>query len=52
MSADWQSKAEGDLRANRARLEFLLRVNDALRPLSDPGDVQETLRAFSANISA
>jgi PAS domain S-box-containing protein len=24
------------------RLEFLLRLNDALRPLSDPGEVQET----------
>jgi PAS domain S-box-containing protein len=35
-------KAEGDLRANQTRLEFLLRLNDALRPLSDPSDVQET----------
>src|SRR4030095_12320735 len=35
-------KAEADLRSNEERLEFLLRLNDALRPLSDPGDVQET----------
>ena len=35
-------KAEAELRANEERLEFLLRLNDALRPLSDPGDVQET----------
>jgi PAS domain S-box-containing protein len=35
-------KAEGDLRANQTRLEFLLRLNDALRPLNDPGEVQET----------
>jgi GAF domain-containing protein len=34
-------KAEAEL-ANEARLEFLLRLNDALRPLSDPADVQET----------
>ena len=36
-----QRQAEGELRANQARLEFLLRLDDALRPLSDPGDVQE-----------
>jgi PAS domain S-box-containing protein len=35
-------KAEVDLRRNEERLEFLLQLNDALRPLSDPGDVQET----------
>ena len=35
-------KAEAELRANEERLEFLLRLNDALRPLSDPVDVQET----------
>src|SRR3954470_17415652 len=35
-------KAEAELRANEERLEFLLRLNDALRPLSDAGDVQET----------
>src|SRR5205085_11191807 len=35
-------KAEAELRANEERLEFLLRLNDALRPLSDPGEVQET----------
>ena len=35
-------KAEAELRANEGRLDFLLRLNDALRPLSDPGDVQET----------
>ena len=35
-------KAEAELRANEERLEFLLRLNDALRPLSDPADVQET----------
>jgi len=35
-------KAEAELRSNEERLEFLLRLNDALRPLSDPGEVQET----------
>jgi PAS domain S-box-containing protein len=35
-------KAEIELRRNEERLTFLLRLNDALRPLSDPGDVQET----------
>ncbi len=35
-------KVEAELRANEERLEFLLRLNDALRPLSDPADVQET----------
>lgn len=34
-------KAEADLRTNEERLAFLLRLNDALRPLSDPGEVQE-----------
>jgi PAS domain S-box-containing protein len=37
-----QRKAEAALRASEERLEFLLRLNDALRPLSDPHDVQET----------
>lgn len=37
-----QGKAEADLRANQERLAFLLRLNDALRPLSDPKAVQET----------
>jgi len=35
-------KAEAGLRASEERLEFLLRLNDALRPLSDPGEVQAT----------
>src|SRR6185295_1908067 len=35
-------KAEAELRANEERLEFLLWLNDALRPLSDPGEVQAT----------
>jgi PAS domain S-box-containing protein len=35
-------KAEADLRANEERLAFLLRLNDLLRPLSDPAAVQET----------
>ena len=35
-------KAEAELRANQERLEFLLRLNDALRPLSDPSEVQAT----------
>src|SRR6185503_4356026 len=35
-------KAEAELRANEERLAFLLRLNDALRPLSAPGAVQET----------
>ena len=35
-------KAEAELRANEERLAFLLQLNDALRPLSDPAAVQET----------
>jgi PAS domain S-box-containing protein len=35
-------RVEAQLRANEERLAFLLQLNDALRPLSDPGDVQET----------
>jgi PAS domain S-box-containing protein len=35
-------KAEAELRANQGRLAFLLRLNDALRPLSDPAAVQDT----------
>jgi GAF domain-containing protein len=35
-------KAAASLRANEERLAFLLRLNDALRPLSDPTAVQET----------
>ena len=35
-----QRKAEAELRANEDRLAFLLRLNDALRPLSDPTAVQ------------
>ena len=34
--------AEAELRANEERLAFLLRLNDALRPLSDAAAVQET----------
>ena len=34
-------RAEAELRANEERLAFLLRLNDALRPLSDPGEVQD-----------
>lgn len=34
-------KAEVELRTNEERLAFLLRLNDALRPLSDAGAVQE-----------
>ncbi len=35
-------KAQAELRANEERLAFLLRLNDALRPLSDPATVLET----------
>jgi len=35
-------KAEVELRTSEERLAFLLRLNDALRQLGDPGDVQET----------
>ncbi|PYR35402.1 MAG: hypothetical protein DMF93_21795, partial [Acidobacteria bacterium] len=35
-------KAEAELLANEERLAFLLRFNDALRPLLDAGDVQQT----------
>ena len=34
-------KAEAELRVNQERLTFLLRLNDALRPLSDPAAVLE-----------
>ncbi len=36
------ARLKPNLRANEERLQFLLLLNDALRPLSDPGDVQET----------
>ncbi len=36
-----QRKAEAALRASEERLLFLLRLNDTLRPLSDPAEVQE-----------
>jgi PAS domain S-box-containing protein len=35
-------RAEAELRANEERLAFLLRLNDAVRPLSDPAAIQET----------
>jgi PAS domain S-box-containing protein len=35
-------RVEAELRANEERLSFLLRLNDAIRPMSDPGEVQET----------
>ena len=35
-------KAEAELRANEERLAFLLRLNDTLRPLSDPDAVLES----------
>jgi PAS domain S-box-containing protein len=35
-------KAEVELRANEERLAFLLRLNDAVRPLSDAPAIQET----------
>ena len=35
-------RVEAQLRSSKERLAFLLRLNDALRSLSDPGDVQET----------
>ncbi len=34
--------ANRQLHANEDRLAFLLRLNDGLRPLGDPGEVQET----------
>ena len=33
-----QARAEAMVRGNEERLAFLLRLNDALRPLSDPGE--------------
>ena len=36
-----QRKAEAALRASEERLYFLLQLSDALRPLSDPAEVQE-----------
>src|SRR5688572_795780 len=39
-------KAEAELSANEERLAFLLRLNDALRPLSDPGEVQEVAARY------
>ena len=44
-------KAEAELRANEERLAFLLRLNDALRPLSDPVDVQEAAARPSGRTS-
>ena len=38
--------AEAELRRNEERLAFLLGLNDALRPLSDPRHVQETAARF------
>jgi GAF domain-containing protein len=35
-------KAEAELRADEERLAFLLRLNDTLRPLSDPAAVLES----------
>jgi PAS domain S-box-containing protein len=35
-------RAEAELRANGERLAFLLRLNDAVRRLSDPAAIQET----------
>ncbi len=35
-------KAQAELRANEERLAFLLRLNDVLRPLSDPAAVLES----------
>ena len=35
-------KAEAEVRANEERLAFLLRLNDTLRPLSDPATVLES----------
>jgi PAS domain S-box-containing protein len=37
-----QRRAEAALRAAGERLTFLLRLNDALQPLNDPSDIQET----------
>ena len=42
-------RAEGELRANEERLAFLLRLNDALRPLKDPAAVQETTSRLLAH---
>jgi PAS domain S-box-containing protein len=48
-----QRKAEAGLRANEERLAFLLRLNDALRPLSDAAAVQETAaRLLGEHLSA
>jgi PAS domain S-box-containing protein len=45
--------ANEQLRANEERLAFLLRLNDALRPLGDPGEVQETAaRLLGAHLGA
>src|SRR5262245_55745946 len=41
-----QTSLEADLRANEERLAFLLHLNDALRPLSDPGEVQDVAARF------
>ena len=39
-------KAEAELRANQERLAFLLRLNDAVRPLSDAAAIQETAARY------
>ena len=41
-NTSFAASTQAALRASQERLEFLLRLNDALRPLSDPGAVQET----------
>jgi PAS domain S-box-containing protein len=39
-------RAEAELRANQERLAFLLRLNDAVRPLSDTAAIQETAARY------
>ena len=39
-------KAEAELRAKEERLAFLLRLNDAVRPLSDAAAIQETTARY------
>ena len=41
-------KAEAELRANEERLEFLLRLNDAIRPLGDDRGIQDTAAKYLA----
>ena len=48
-----RERLEGIVRRREKRLAFLLTLNDALRPLSDPGEIQDvTLRLLGEHLGA